>query len=113
MDIHKMTDKEMIELIAVKIMGWIMPKEKLKHTKNVYVYQSEHSEFLTCFNPLENEKSCMMAWDKFSEEFLITHLGMNDGEWTAAYCDLDEIWEEAGNQDRRRAMVTCMAKAVS
>ena len=116
-----MTDKEITEIIATKVMGW---------TKDIsgghWIYMDgdtiERWYATYAFRPLDADRSCMMAWDRVAEEVGAFDSDIttvccwktleDEGKWTARIIKADSN-NEAQSTDRRRAMCLCMVKAVS
>jgi len=97
-----MTDKEITEIIATKVMGWdaILDDGVPQWGINEYdfIWQEE-------FTPLTSDADCMMAWDKFVEKRQgCFHLD------TLAAAEHLLFYIGAG---RRMAMCECMVKAVA
>ena len=107
----EMTDKEITEIIATKVMGWPWHYHDQDVDGEGWSLYGESEDACEPFDPLTSDAYVMMAWDKFSEG-RTTHIGMNESEWTAGIC-LNLSWEDIESPDRRRAMCLCMIKAVA
>ncbi len=106
-----MTDQEITEIIALKVMEWKPTDEKCKCSS----FALQYNKGCECgawqgFGPLYRDSDCMMAWDKFSET-QPTELHRSPNEWSARLRRGQAEW--TNSPDRRRAMCECMAKAVS
>ena len=111
-----MTDQELIEAVATGVMGWY---------KGMKPYVAQHLGCWWCkdnavcrvskWNPLESDADCMAAWDKFSDGPVYTCIenGWVSNQYHACYAADPNIEIRCDSSDRRRAMVACMAKAVS
>ncbi len=106
-----MSDAELIEIIATKVMGWAKT-----HYGNWRTDPSnDHSPIVASihFNPLANDEHCMAAWDKFSKKHHNTYISYDAGMWTVAKFMWIRSTFDAQSTDRRRAMCECMAKAAT
>ena len=106
-----MTDQEITEIIATKVMGVEAFKKSWGDKDNICYIDGKGSTIW--INPIGWDVDCMAAWDKFSE----TYATKLSGEWKAEYWDEDRIrWilaVGATQPDRRRAMCECMVEAVT
>ena len=120
-----MKDQEIIEVIATKVMGW-------EREEPVTFMHKDDARFLwrgidgnatwsDRFNPLESDADCMEAWDMVCERL---HGHMHSGVQVSTREMAHEVAlydnsasglsvAKAIDPDRRRAMCTCMYKAVS
>jgi len=118
-----MTDQEITEIIATKVMGWkrgeatFMRSEFRFHevTEESWLHHNGHLAAVDEWNPITSDSDCMMAWDKLSvaRDTTISNCG---NVWYAecSWGRIDGDYLESGaNVDRRRAMVECMVKAVT
>ena len=91
-----MTDKEITEIIATRVMGYV----------------TNGNCDLELFNPLKDDSHCMMAWDEFSNgrDVSLTSQWLASGKKTwKAWHGLSGAVED---ENRRRAMCECMVRAV-
>jgi len=105
-----MTDKELTEIIATKVMGW----ETMPHSRQWYKDGDRvNTGSYVGFFPLTVDEHCMMAWDKFSEGRVLRLEYL--GKWEAHVLDINNLQPifTTRAKDRRRAMCECMAKAVT
>ena len=93
----KMTDKEITDIIIVKVMGWIIAQDG-----SLWI-DSKTLAPVDNFNPLKSDNDCMMAWDEC--EFDVNTLMYLSNEGFA------DIFHHKTGTDRRRAMCECMVKA--
>ena len=128
-----MKDEQLIEIVATDVMGWeitvclddaetwpcLWKDMSLRSAAYWFVTDDDWDVWqddTRAWNPLRNDNDCMAAWDKAGEIF-------TDGPmWLTRY---HECWDAtinpdtptkrawASDPDRRRAMVECMAKAVT
>lgn len=113
-----MTDQEITETIAEKIMGWIVCPDCEICPDKCKAIKEKKWPMPISFNPLDDDSECMAAWDKLSET---THLHLHTGFHDRKEQVMCECW--FGNKeglalsnthsDRRRAMCECMVKAVT
>lgn len=102
-----MTDQEITEIIATKVMGFDWSDMPIDDYEPVERRWCE--ELQTHFTPLLDDCVCMRAWDKHVENI------MQNGTFT----ERDELMSEVAmiftqqGATRRRAMCSCMAKAAS
>jgi len=115
-----MTDEQMVEIVAEKVMGWCVHAFPEASTQRSEWICSKCGMVSSCypgenligastnFNPLTNDTDCMAAWDKFTV-------------WASMHPAIaDRMREDAcymvcsfTGAARRKRMVECMAKAVS
>ena len=114
-----MKDQEIIELIATKVMGW-------EREEPVTFMHKDDARFLwrgidgnatwsDRFNPLDDDKTCMMAWDKFTQEHYYGRIDCVESVCYVYAYDKKGIEKYIAMAttpytDRRRAMCECMAK---
>lgn len=105
-----MTDKEITEIIATKIMGWTR-----KPVRNMGMVWHDEDGRMRAFAPLSDDGCCMMAWDKIGKKHRLdlyngqyVYPDNKNGEYTMWYASINRI--ECSNEDRRRAMCECMVK---
>ena len=105
-----MTDQEITEIIATKVMGWALDEPMCWWCDGVHAVEPSAT-----FSPLTSDADCMMAWDRFAEKE-DTSLCTDEGKWECCVYSPDDGTEcliLVLNKDRRRAMCECMVKAVS
>lgn len=112
---NEMTDEEITNIIATRVMGW------REHPDDSGFWIGDMSGgFRSSFSPLTSDADCMAAWDTFSEGRLIQLFSTpSKGTWTAMWLILPNQrgyrgphWYDTVSHDRRRAMCSCMCKAV-
>ena len=99
-----MTDKELTEIIATKVMGW----EENGFSKRIEdkIWRGDYRTRIH-FDPLTSDTDCMMAWDKLMQMWtdntrIIKDTGLFRGKILAMFTQLH-------GSDRRRTMCECMA----
>lgn len=103
-----MTDEDIVIEIAEKVMGWHKSSDGINWLND----KSRHAWGVCVFNPLDDDKICMMAWDKYAEQDLNSPtLRYCEGIWSAeGWRDKNQLVTASQTADRRRAMCECMAK---
>lgn len=103
-----MKDKEITHIIAEKVMGWKLRVTPFgfsywdKGDGNVY---GEQNYDPVNFHPLYRDNDCMMAWDVFVQNRIISNVEADKlFEWI-------HLYKKTGVK-RRRAMCECMVAAV-
>ncbi len=110
-----MKDEEVFKIIAEKVMGWtwgVVEVVNGKPTLSAWLDSQGSVCHRGDFNPLDDDKDCMMAWDEFSQKRLSTLRMMRLG-WEAGWYSENGALRAEGDLHRRRAMCECMIKAVS
>jgi len=125
-----MNDKEITEIIATKVRGWVrhnikthywvLPECKDKTDLMRWDVLAADDNSARRFSPPDSDNDCMLAWDKFSKTIgglnMVTGFSPNHGEVmtevNAVLPDNEYIVGNTMDIDRRRAMCLCMVKAV-
>ena len=128
-----MTDTEITEIIAKRIMGWkfddqwnVLPQQRhydangygvLADGKIMRVqgYDPRHDKY---FSPLTSDEDCMRAWDKLAETKVLHMQVGYSPKHKGQYCecffgDREGMASFSHSTDRRRAMCECMLKVVA
>lgn len=108
-----MTDQEITETIATKIMGWSNPRWSDKYEAWDYPpsvrYVWDTPDGIREFDPVGSDNDCMMAWDKFIESVIGI---LSNDDINSINDRVSEIMLNDVDTDRRRAMCECMCKAI-
>ena len=113
-----MKDQEMIKIIAEKVMGWTVSKMVYNdmfagESAPFYVNDDNNNcGLVASFNPIEDDKDCMEAWDRFSEGLTtrIEHKNNNIFEVTVGTFNHKQKNIIIKNKDRKRVMCEAMVK---
>jgi len=102
---EEMTDREIREHIAVKVMGWELLKSRLTVPQ-----RGEHGYYERPFDPLTSDADCMAAWDQFCKapRYVIMGTTWREREWLIKAMP-GAI--KVRHTDRRRAICLCMVAA--
>ena len=131
-EMTEMTDEEMIDIVAEKIMKWKKEQSKFSTRECWLDEDNEVADIVGHFNPIESDHDCMLAARTISEELAITlivtfspqdnlnacrsynHIGARS--WSPGeivdHLKHEKMEANCHNDCIRRAMVECMVKSV-
>ena len=113
-----MTDQELTEIVATKVMGWTgfrdsTPWENWDEPPKIRpIWEIDDEGSIATFSPLTSDADCMKAWDRFAKEQGWVLISYNKPDWNIDCACNNLPLGGVFNTDRRRAMVECMVKAV-
>lgn len=114
-----MTDQEITNIIAAKVMGWNCPDtESLPNAPRMHNSYCMRCAVPECdgefsnFSPLCNDRDCMAAWDRLVEMVQDLEIDEPNTETETWEDRVGYIMSNCTGLDRRRAMCLCMCEAV-